>query len=177
MSSVFNHGAILHSEINRLRVKRGHGPFKNSFKPSDLLQGALVIVKVTMCSRGSPQDLAIIHSLSDDVYKKWGRVLNARGTAGIVHGREIPEETEVASTIPGQASTIGYVTTGHYSLARGHGFAIGAIPVVRLLELDQQIARLHPNQKGHTQSAPMLVAVRNTDGDQYLGAVIELLES
>jgi len=159
MSSVFNHGAVLHSEINRLRVKRGHGPFENSFKPSDLLQGALVIVKIMMCSRGSPQDLAIIHLLSDDVYRKWERVLNARGTAGIAHGWETPEEsevgaltqeaiqplpdrcTQVASTIPGQASTIGYVTTGHYSLARGHGFAIGAIPVVRLLELDQQVTR------------------------------------
>jgi ribonuclease P/MRP protein subunit POP1 len=160
MSAVFNHGAILHSEINRLRVKRGHTPFENSFKSGDLLQGALVIVKITMCSRGSPQDLAIIHSLSDDVYRKWEKVLNARRAGGRAQEQETQEETEVgafaqeailplpdgfttqiASNVPGQASTIGYVTTGHYSLARGHGFAIGAVPVVRLLELDQQVTR------------------------------------
>lgn len=102
---------------------------------------------------------------------------------------------QVASTVPSQPSTIGYVTTGHHSLARGRGFAIGAIPLVRLLELDQQVRRqvfiaplqyflttrllyrLHPNQNAQVPSAPMLVTVRNTDGNQYLGAVLELLES
>jgi hypothetical protein len=36
--------------------------------------------------------------------------------------------------------------------------------------------RLQSNQKA-LQSAPMLITVRNTDGHQYWGAVIELLES
>ena len=95
MSSVFNYGAILLSEINRLRVKRGHSPLPNSFKPVDILEGALITVKITMCSRGSPKDLAILHSLSDDVYKKWEKILNLRRSAGIANEQEIPEETEV----------------------------------------------------------------------------------
>ncbi|KIM43164.1 hypothetical protein M413DRAFT_443976 [Hebeloma cylindrosporum] len=177
MSSVFNHGAVLLSEINRLRVKRGHSPFPSSFKAADILQGALITVKITMCSRGSPKDLAILHSLSDDVYGKWEKILSIRRSAGVAHGQEIPEETELTDTVPCQTSAIGYVTTGHYSLTRGHGFAIGAIPVVHFLELDQQVTRLHPNQKARLQSAPILVGVRNTDGHQYRGPVIELLES
>jgi ribonuclease P/MRP protein subunit POP1 len=95
MSSVFNHAAVLFSEINRLRVKRGHSPLPNSVKPVDILQGALITVKITMCSRGSPKDLAILHSLPDDVYRKWEKVLNIRRAAGITHEQEIPEEAEV----------------------------------------------------------------------------------
>jgi len=36
---------------------------------------------------------------------------------------------------------IGYVTTGHYSLSRGEGFALGAIPLTRFLELQAQQRR------------------------------------
>lgn len=43
--------------------------------------------------------------------------------------------------IPDEASIIGYVTTGHYSLARGRGFAIGSITLARLLDLEQQSTR------------------------------------
>ena len=42
---------------------------------------------------------------------------------------------------PPESSIIGYVTTGHFSLSQGEGFAIGAIPVVRLLELHEQSHR------------------------------------
>jgi len=55
----------------------------------------LITVKITMCSRGSPKDLAILHSLSDDVYRKWVKVLNIRRSAGITPDQEIPEEVEV----------------------------------------------------------------------------------
>lgn len=95
MTSVFNHGAVLLTEINRLRVKRGHNPLPTTFKSVDILQGALITVKITMCSRGSPKDLAILHSLSDGVYRKWEKVLNIRRSAGVTHEQEIPEETEV----------------------------------------------------------------------------------
>jgi ribonuclease P/MRP protein subunit POP1 len=104
MSSVFNHGAVLLSEINRLRVKRGHSPLPKSLKPVDILQGALITVKITMCSRGSPKDLAILHSLSDDVYRKWERVLNVRRSAGITHEQEIPEENEVDAFVQEEPS-------------------------------------------------------------------------
>ena len=38
-------------------------------------------------------------------------------------------------------SIIGYVTTGNYSLSLGQGFAIGAIPVAKLFELQEQAKR------------------------------------
>lgn len=43
---------------------------------------------------------------------------------------------------PPVSSIIGYVTTGHFSLSQGEGFAIGAIPVVRWLGLQEQGYRL-----------------------------------
>lgn len=36
---------------------------------------------------------------------------------------------------------MGYVTTGHYSLSRGHGFAIGAVALKHLLSLEEQSIR------------------------------------
>jgi ribonuclease P/MRP protein subunit POP1 len=48
---------------------------------------------------------------------------------------------ELSEIIPDATSIIGYVTTGHYSLARGVGFAIGAISLVQLIELEQQSLR------------------------------------
>lgn len=49
---------------------------------------------------------------------------------------------QLSEIVPSPNSIIGYVTTGHYSLARGVGFAIGAISLVQLIELEQQSIRL-----------------------------------
>ena len=48
---------------------------------------------------------------------------------------------QLSEITPNPNSIIGYVTTGHYSLARGAGFAIGAISIVQLIELEQQSLR------------------------------------
>ena len=48
---------------------------------------------------------------------------------------------QLSEIVPNPNSIIGYVTTGHFSLARGAGFAIGAISVVQLIELEQQSLR------------------------------------
>lgn len=45
---------------------------------------------------------------------------------------------QLAGLIPDNTATIGSVTTGHYSLARGQGFAIGAISLTHILALEQQ---------------------------------------
>lgn len=99
MSSVFNHGAALLSEINRLRLKRGLPPLSNDTKPADLLQGALINVKLTMCLRGSPQDLALVYILSDDVCRKWEKLI--RQQIALLPGvdEETPEENEVWNLI------------------------------------------------------------------------------
>ena len=94
--SVFSHGATILLEINRLRLKRGQAPLSNDVKPAHLLKGALINVKVSVCSRGAPQDLAAIYSLSDDVYKKWEKAL-LRASGGISLDHDTPQEAEVSS--------------------------------------------------------------------------------
>jgi len=170
--SVFNHGAIVLLEINKLRLKRGLAPLSNDVKSADLLKGALINVKISMCSRGAPQDLAAIYSLTDDLYKKWGKALLLRASSGISLEDETPQEAELSEITPNPNSIIGYVTTGHYSLARGAGFAIGAISVVQLIELEQQSLRLHSNPKSHTK---MLATLRNPDSDHCRAVHIEVI--
>ena len=95
--SVFNHGATMLLEINKLRDKRGLAPLSNDVKPADFLKGALINVKVSMCSRGAPQDLAAIYSLSDDVCRKWEKALVLRALGRISLEDDTPQEAEVSS--------------------------------------------------------------------------------
>ena len=95
--SVFNHGATVLLEINKLRLKRGLAPLSNDVKSADLLKGALINVKISMCSRGAPEDLAAIYSLPDDLYKKWERALLLRVSGGISLEDDTPQEAEVSS--------------------------------------------------------------------------------
>lgn len=94
---VFNHGATVLLEINKLRLRRGLGPLSNDVKSADLLKGALVNVKVSVCSRGAPQDLAAIYSLPDDLYKKWEKALLLRASGRISLEDDTPQEAEVSS--------------------------------------------------------------------------------
>ena len=95
--SVFNYGATVLLEINKLRLKRGLEPLSNDVKSGDLLKGALINVKITMCSRGAPQDLAVIYSLPDDLYKKWEKALLLRASSEISLEDDTPQEAEVSS--------------------------------------------------------------------------------
>jgi ribonuclease P/MRP protein subunit POP1 len=67
---VFNPGAGLLAEINKLRTKRGMDVLYTSARPEDLLKGALVMVRLNMVSRGAPNDLAIIYRIDDVEAKK-----------------------------------------------------------------------------------------------------------
>jgi ribonuclease P/MRP protein subunit POP1 len=98
MSAVFNQGAALLSEINRLRFKRRLPPLSNT-KHADLLQGALTNVKLTMCLRGSPQDLALIYILNDDLCRKWEKLIRKQTALLPDVDEETPEENEVCNLI------------------------------------------------------------------------------
>ena len=104
--SVFSHGATILLEINKLRLKRSMAPLSNDIKSADLLKGALINVKISMCSRGAPQDLAAIYSLSDDLYKKWERALLLRASGGISLEVDTPQEAEVGSRFSFKIMTI-----------------------------------------------------------------------
>ncbi|KAG2087135.1 ribonucleases P/MRP protein subunit POP1-domain-containing protein [Suillus discolor] len=161
VTQIFNHGAGLLAEINRLRTKRGMDVLDASYRPEDLLKGALVMVRLKMVSRGAPNDLAIIYRIDDDEARK---IIKENGKM-----REGADANEPAEAAPPQTSIIGYVTTGNMSLSRGEGFAIGAIPVSVLLELRQQAQR---NEESHP-----LVKIRDRAGMVCRAAYLELLDS
>ncbi|KAG5642672.1 hypothetical protein DXG03_002356 [Asterophora parasitica] len=140
MSKLFNHNAGLLQEINRLRAKRGHEALDSTVKADDLMKGALVSVRIKMCKRGAPEDLAIIYSVDDEEAKRWGKTLRSRNLKA-VHDEETPEELELSEIVPPESSSIGYVTTGHFTLSQGQGSAIGAIPLLKFIALQEQSLR------------------------------------
>lgn len=156
ISKLFNHGAGLLQELNSLRLKQGLEATTNDHKPEELLKAGLVSVRIKVTKRGAPEDLALIYSVDDDEAKKWNRVMQQhKGSKIAFIGDETPEEIEVSIQSPFleitsyvvlqlseikplESKIIGYVTTGHFSLSQGKGFAIGAIPITRFLQLQEQ---------------------------------------
>ncbi|RXW24492.1 hypothetical protein EST38_g1333 [Candolleomyces aberdarensis] len=57
-------------EMNSLRVARALGPLPDALNNRDLMQAALVTVKVNVCRRGLPEDLALIYSMDDEEVSK-----------------------------------------------------------------------------------------------------------
>jgi len=113
LSCVFDHGTALHSEITRLRRKcnlpatLGSSTMLNVASSGQLLRGALVNVSLDMCSRGVPDDLAMVYMAPDELVRKWERFLTVlkKGKMNASVGEEdSPEELEVifsSSSFPG----------------------------------------------------------------------------
>lgn len=100
MLKMFNHGVGLLGEINRLRSKRGTTPLDASLK-DDFLQGALVNVKVTMCARGAPKDLAVIYAVPDYEARRWMKVYRqGKSSTKSPSEEETPEEVQVSHRSP-----------------------------------------------------------------------------
>jgi ribonuclease P/MRP protein subunit POP1 len=76
----------LRTSINSLRVKRDHTPLPREVTPEHLWKGALVRVRVKMCDRGSPGELAMIYQVTNEERKALERkmVENAEETEGRV---------------------------------------------------------------------------------------------
>ncbi|KAK0487445.1 NUC188 domain-containing protein [Armillaria novae-zelandiae] len=138
LSNLFSTDVGLLAEVNRIRSKRGLRPLDGAIKSGDLLKGALVTIKVKMHKRGSPEDLAVIYSMSDDELISWEK-LTCKSVADLV---EDDNSSEDLGYNPETSPIIGYVTTGHFSLLRGEGFARGAVPLIKFLELREQARRL-----------------------------------
>jgi ribonuclease P/MRP protein subunit POP1 len=191
------------SDINRLRLKRNPSLLIDDKEATNLLKGALINVRVNMCSRGTPEDLAMIYLLPDAIVLQWEKVLHSSK----VTDDESPKEIEVqissfhllsltrmmqlANTVPDRSAIIGYVTTGQFSLARGRGYALGAIRLTSMLDLEQQSVRcvsfstlgttskvdiVGPRLHSNRFSKPsIMVGVRNTDGSLCRTAYLEAL--
>lgn len=189
------------SEMNKLRAKRLLGPLPETISAEDLWRCALVRVRLRMCRRGSPSDMAIIYQMGDPEVVEWRKlasidaddvpgeeaeVSNCRGCA-IDACIVVDSWSQLGRRACSQADIIGYVTTGNYSLSRGAGFSIGAIAVAKLMMLVQQTQRFGAFSLGlgvicmltlvlRLGSAKLLVKVRDRDGDVCRGAMLEVLD-
>ncbi|KAJ3814661.1 POP1-domain-containing protein [Lentinula aff. lateritia] len=162
--------------LNCLRAKRSLEPLESTIKPDDLLKSALVSVRIKICSKGSPSNLSLVHSIPDLELQEWRKGLTKAGVD------LIPAEVEFVNVrtnislfvysqnffqlpdiVPAPSSIIGYITTGGFSLSRGEGFAIGAMSLTRLFELQQQAKRLSHYVKS---DKALFVKVRDRKGHQ-----------
>lgn len=87
LSSAASPAETLAKEMNTLRERRSLGPLV--IAPRSLLRGGLVIVKVNVCKRGLPQDLALIYSLDDDEVKQALTSAKRKETSGEEEENEV----------------------------------------------------------------------------------------
>jgi ribonuclease P/MRP protein subunit POP1 len=84
-----------YKQFSRLRTKRGLGSLPAHIRAEDLWTHALVRVRLRLCGRGCPEDLAMIYAMNDDEARRWLSVEQlhkklANGEAAVTEG-----ETEV----------------------------------------------------------------------------------
>ena len=95
--NMFNHGAGLLDEINKLRSKRFQDLLQSDVRAEDLWKSTLVMVCLTMCGRGAPDDFAVIYSVCDDEARKWGNEFDRRNKSlAAFLNAESSDEVEVS---------------------------------------------------------------------------------
>lgn len=94
-SSMFNHAAGLLDQINKLRAKRHLDLLNMNINPDDLWRAALVGVKLRMCGRGRPDDLAIIYRIDDEEHNQW----TASIKKNITFSEDEEDQAEVRTTL------------------------------------------------------------------------------
>lgn len=93
---VFNHSACLLEKLNDLRGKRGMELLDQRLKLG-LMKGAVVNVRLTMCTRGAPGDLATIYAVPDDQARVWhNAVERAKAGKRDLFDEDAPEELKVS---------------------------------------------------------------------------------
>ncbi|KAH9927049.1 POP1-domain-containing protein [Amylocystis lapponica] len=99
LSSMLNPGAGLLDCVNQLRSKRKQDPLEASLRADELFKTALVLVRVILCGRGAPEDLAVIYSVDDDEARQWtnAEALRKQGTISLEEGED-ETEARVVST-------------------------------------------------------------------------------
>lgn len=200
---------VLLKAINRHRSKRGLVALAPATAPR-LLKAAMIRVSVEMLARGVAGEVGPIFSFADDpVSLEEERSLRSSYSGGrkghnadheaavrrffrtyhqpmcsLIPGLSLTDQAAV--TIPPKSLVIGYITSGSFSLARGHGFALGGIPLEKLLELykkDVVAGRLNVTSWAGGQSLKItvgalvgLVKVRKREGGVARAAVIRIAE-
>jgi ribonuclease P/MRP protein subunit POP1 len=107
VSNMFNHGAGLLAEMNKLRTKRTQDSLESKIRPDDLWKGALVMVQLTMCGRGAPDDLAAMYNIDDAEARRWANVFDrTKKPATALLDQECVDEVEVSYS----CSTVSFLT-------------------------------------------------------------------
>lgn len=90
-----NPGTILQAEINAMRAKRSLDPLTGP----QLLEGALVGVRIKMHGRGSPEDMAMLYAMSDEEVVAWAKDMK-RSEAEKAMNVDEEEESAVSTFHP-----------------------------------------------------------------------------
>lgn len=171
--------------INAFREQRSMPTLPPSSADS-LYSSALVHVRLEVECRGSPGDMAIIYALPLDERQRWldakdddskygraawdldepKREMQKVSSAHMVllNSSNQADWGKLGEVVPDPSRTIGYTSTGNYSLSRGHGFGLATISL-----------------KGYVESAKIsgpegvLVKVKNRDGRICRLARVELV--
>lgn len=144
---------LLLGHLNGLRSKRGMNLLPQA-QASELSSSALIVVCIRMCGRGVPGDVSVIYAASGPATDeaRWrGRMTTMVAKTSLEHGEEMEEEavshlrwyhaatspdrTPLQDETPQRSEIIGYVTTGHFCLQQGKGFAIGAVSLRGVVDL------------------------------------------
>ncbi|KIY46529.1 POP1-domain-containing protein [Fistulina hepatica ATCC 64428] len=176
-------------KINGLRVGRKAPAFQD-VDAEDLFQGALVRVQVLLQGRGNPDDMAIIYKMDDEEAKQWSASDSSQAADVVENDEEDEDHSEKQKD-----KIIGYVTSGNFSLARGHGFAIGAVPLRKFLILleqskrymyilipvssfpsDKMSDRLQLSPPSSSSVVKPLVKIRDRNGQKFRGAYLQLID-
>lgn len=177
--------ATLLKIVNAFRRQRQY-PTLTPNAADDLYASALLHVRLEVEGRGSPGDMAIIYALSiqerqawlaaKDKDEKYGRAdwdqddprrdMQKVSSSRSPLDRTIPKLmiVQLGESAPNAKHTIGYTSTGNFSLARGRGFALATITLKGYVEL-----RKAAGPEG------VLVKVKNRDGRICRLARIELV--
>ncbi|KIM28940.1 hypothetical protein M408DRAFT_8384 [Serendipita vermifera MAFF 305830] len=114
--------AELLQSINAARSSRDL-PLLN-LDAQDLYRGALLLIKATMCGRGTPSDMSAIYEVSVDEAVAWSN----QGKRPEKEAYEIFKRKEEPDRI------IGYITSGRQSLNCGKGIGIGSVSLAKFVE-------------------------------------------
>ncbi|EJD52288.1 POP1-domain-containing protein [Auricularia subglabra TFB-10046 SS5] len=131
----------------------------------NLVDGALVNVRIELLGRGAPGDMGMIYMMKDEDRALWARALDADAVDSL--DVDAPDLSELGKNIPPPEDIIGYISSGSYSLSRGKGFGVGAIAAGKMLEILQRDEPLSHYAR--------MVKVRDRHGIVCRAATIEII--
>ncbi|KAJ3300658.1 hypothetical protein HK104_008592 [Borealophlyctis nickersoniae] len=115
---------LLAQQISKLALQRFPDNSLSNVSAS-VYEKAMARVRLTMMLRGAPGDCGIVYAASREEYAFWS-------TAKKGQDFEMKAEKTMLDKFPPDSAIFGYITTGRFSLAEGHGQAIACCTIAGL---------------------------------------------